>query len=118
MLLESPYPRWQGLNLSWETLEGLAKHNGPVTHPGWAMQEADGLFPLHLHGWSSLEAQVDALAAAIAYDHHDIDDGLRAGLLTLDQLLEVPFARKSMTVLKDSYPNLPHHRLSPTLNPD
>src|SRR3546814_12187524 len=62
MLLESPYPRWQGLNLSWETLEGLAKHNGPVKHPGWAMQEADGLFPLHLHGWSSLEAQVAALA--------------------------------------------------------
>lgn len=90
MRLEKPYPGWDGLNLTWETLEGLAKHNGPVKHPSWAMREADAAFPLALESWPSLEAQVAALADDIAYDNHDIDDGVRAGLLTLDQLLEVP----------------------------
>jgi dGTPase len=90
MRLEAPYPRWDGLNLTWETLEGLAKHNGPVRHPSWAMREADAAFPLELDRWPSLEAQVAALADDIAYDNHDIDDGVRAGLLTLDQLRAVP----------------------------
>src|SRR5688572_25114220 len=52
--LETPYPAFDGLNLSWETLEGLAKHNGPVSGPGWAMTEADGQFPLELGSWPSL----------------------------------------------------------------
>ena len=92
--IERPYPRWDGLNLTWETLEGLAKHNGPVRHPGWALREADAGFPLDLDSHASLEAQVAALADDIAYDNHDIDDGLRAGLLTLDQLLAVPARAK------------------------
>src|SRR5690349_4550022 len=88
--LESPYPRHRGLNLSWETLEGLAKHNGPVARPPWALAEADSEFGLDLGSWPSLEAQVAAVADDIAYDNHDIDDGLRAGLFTLEDLLEVP----------------------------
>jgi dGTPase len=88
--LERPYPLWDGLNLTWETLEGLAKHNGPVCHPGWALQAADAAFPLDLGSRASLEAQVAAIADDIAYDNHDIDDGLRAGLLSFDQILEVP----------------------------
>jgi len=90
-LLESPYPRRNGLNLTWEMLEGLAKHNGPVLNPSWALKEADDAFSLDLECWPSLEAQIAAVADDIAYDNHDIDDGIRAGLLHVDQLLEIPF---------------------------
>jgi dGTPase len=89
--LDSPYCGHAGLNLTWETLEGLAKHNGPVEQPGWALEELDAAFPLDLASQPSLEAQVAALADDIAYDNHDIDDGLRAGFLDLDQLLELDF---------------------------
>ncbi len=91
--LERAYPNWPGLNLCWETLEGLAKHNGPVLRPGWAMKEVDAGFPLDLHRRSSLEAQVAAIADDIAYDNHDIDDGLRAGLLDFDQIIDAPLVR-------------------------
>jgi dGTPase len=109
--LETPYPRFDGLNLSWETLEGLAKHNGPVTAPGWAMREVDGDFPLELQSWPSLEAQVAALADDIAYDNHDIDDGLRAGLLTLDQLLTVPLVARGWAAVAARHPGVPRERL-------
>lgn len=111
MLLESPYPRFRGLNLSWEMLEGLAKHNGPVTKPGWAMGELDALFPLDLTSHASLEAQVAAIADDIAYDNHDIDDGLRAGLLSLDQLLEVPFVATCWNRVRARYPDVPQDKL-------
>ena len=60
--IETPYPAFTGLNLTWETLEGLAKHNGPVENPSWALAEVDALFPLALDTWPSLEAQVAAVA--------------------------------------------------------
>jgi dGTPase len=88
--LETPYPGFDGLNLSWEALEGLAKHNGPVLAPNWAMVEADEEWNLELSTWPSLEAQVAAIADDIAYDNHDIDDGLRAGLLDIDELVQLP----------------------------
>jgi dGTPase len=88
--LETPYPDFDGLNLSWEALEGLAKHNGPVGAPSWALAEANAEFDLELGTWPSLEAQVAAIADDIAYDNHDIDDGLRSGLLQLDELIELP----------------------------
>ena len=109
--IEAPYPLWPGLNLTWETLEGLAKHNGPVHRPGWALAEADTAFPLELSSWSSLEAQVAAIADDIAYDNHDIDDGLRAGLLTLDQLLAVPLIARGWAAARARYPNVPQARL-------
>ncbi len=102
--LESPYPLWPGLNLSWELLEGLAKHNGPVTAPTWALAEVNAAFELDLPSWPSLEAQIAAVADDIAYDNHDIDDGIRAGLLTLEQLLEMPFIAERWERISAHYP--------------
>jgi dGTPase len=113
--LESPYPRHHGLNLSWETLEGLAKHNGPVERPGWALAEVDAGYPLDLASWPSLEAQIAAISDDIAYDNHDIDDGLRAGLFTLDDLLEVPFVARHWDEVRRRYPDLEEQRLLPEL---
>jgi dGTPase len=94
--LETRYPGFDGLNLTWETLEGLAKHNGPITAPGWAMAAADAPFPLDLASHAGLEAQVAALADDIAYDNHDLDDGIRAGLFGVDELVAaVPFTAAS-----------------------
>jgi dGTPase len=104
--LETPYPDFDGLNLSWEALEGLAKHNGPVDEPGWAMAEADAAFPLELDTWPSLEAQVAAIADDIAYDNHDIDDGLRSGILQLDELLELPIVRRLWAAIEARHPDL------------
>jgi dGTPase len=104
MRLESPYCDHDGLNLSWETLEGLAKHNGPIARPGWAMAELDTDFPLELDSWPSLEAQVAALADDIAYDNHDIDDGLRAGFLDLDDLLTLDFLADQWRAVEKRFP--------------
>ncbi|NIJ20622.1 dGTPase [Sphingomonas naasensis] len=109
--LERPYPGWHGLNLSWETLEGLAKHNGPIAAPQWALAAADGAFDLELDRWPSLEAQVAALADDIAYDNHDIDDGLRAGLLSLDQLMDVPMIAEGWRRVESRFPGVPAQRL-------
>jgi dGTPase len=92
-------------------LEGLAKHNGPIDHPGWAMRELDALFPLNLASHASLEAQLAAISDDIAYDNHDIDDGLRAGLLTLDQLLTVPFVANCWGRVRTRYPDVAPDRL-------
>jgi len=113
--LETPYPLHPGLNLSWETLEGLAKHNGPVTGAPWALAEADAEYALDLGTWPSLEAQVAAIADDIAYDNHDVDDGLRAGLFTLEDLLEVPFAARAWEAVRARYPDHPEDRLVPEL---
>ena len=93
--LESPYCDHEGLNLTWDMLEGMAKHNGPVAAPNWALAEVDRGYSLALGMWPSLEAQVANIADDIAYDNHDIDDGLRSGFIDLDQMLAIEWMMRS-----------------------
>lgn len=109
--LEAPYPRWRGLNLTWEALEGLAKHNGPVLSPGWEMAMVNKTFPLELSSHASLEAQVAAVSDDIAYDNHDIDDGLRAGLIDFEELLTVPLVKAGWEHVLRRYPDVETDRL-------
>ena len=109
--IETPYPAFTGLNLTWETLEGLAKHNGPVENPGWALAEVEALFPLALETWPSLEAQVAAVSDDIAYDNHDIDDGLRAGLLELGEVVEAPLVAEGWAAVSRRWPSVAQDRL-------
>jgi dGTPase len=111
MRIECPYPAHDGLNLTWDLLEGLAKHNGPVIAPNWALAELDAAFPLDLGTWPSLEAQVAAVADDIAYDNHDIDDGLRAGFLQLDDLLSLDFLADQWRAVEKRFPHAPRERL-------
>ena len=113
--LEQPYPRWDGLNLSWEMLEGLAKHNGPVTNPTWALAEANEIMDLELTSWPSLEAQIAAVADDIAYDNHDIDDGLRANFLTIEQLMELTELADRWKALQEHFNDIEAKRLIPEL---
>ncbi|MDE2563439.1 MAG: deoxyguanosinetriphosphate triphosphohydrolase [Sphingomonadales bacterium] len=111
MRKESPYCEHEGLNLTWELLEGLAKHNGPVFEPSWALAELDAAFPLELGQRASLEAQVAAIADDIAYDNHDIDDGLRAGFLQLDDLLTLDAVADQWRAIELRHPGAPRERL-------
>ncbi|MGQ2929652.1 MAG: deoxyguanosinetriphosphate triphosphohydrolase, partial [Sphingopyxis sp.] len=86
-------------------------HNGPVKYPGWALAAIDAEFPLDLSSHASLEAQIAAVADDIAYDNHDIDDGLRAGLLSLDQLMAQPFVAANFAAVEDRFPGAPRDRL-------
>jgi len=109
--LERQYPRHPGLNLTWETLEGLVKHNGPVTgrldRPVWrAIVEFNAEFDLGLGDWPSAEAQVAALADDVAYNNHDVDDGLQAGLFALDELADVPLVGPALAGVRRDYPGL------------
>ncbi len=89
-LLEHRYANFDGLNLSWEALEGLAKHNGPLTSPPDYIAAFDGAYSLDLHRQPSAEAQVAAFADDIAYNTHDLDDGLRAGLFGFEDISALP----------------------------
>ena len=105
--LERHYAEFDGLNLTWETLEGIAKHNGPVTGDiPYALAEANAAFDLELATYASAEAQVAALADDIAYNNHDLDDGLRAGLFTADDLVDLPIVGGCLAEVDRRYPRL------------
>ena len=109
--LEHRYPDFVGLNLTWETLEGIIKHNGPVIDklgkPSWkAISKYDGEYGLRLDTWASAEAQVAAMSDDIAYNNHDIDDGLEAGLFTLDELMDVPLIGPILAAVRSERPEL------------
>jgi dGTPase len=109
--LEVRYPAWDGLNLTWETLEGIVKHNGPVTQhmaePSWkAIADFNEQWDLRPGSFASLEAQCAAIADDIAYNNHDVDDGLRAGLFTIDDLLEVPMIGPALKSVRVDWPNI------------
>ena len=109
--LEQRYPAFDGLNLSWETLEGVIKHNGPIAHrldePAWrAVQEYQALWDLRPTTYASMEAQVAAVADDIAYNNHDVDDGLQAGLFRLEKLETVPLVGPILTGVRADWPQL------------
>jgi dGTPase len=95
-LLEHRYAGFDGLNLTWEMLEGLAKHNGPVVAPPAYVAQFNEEFPLDLNRHASAEAQVAAFADDIAYNAHDLDDGLRAKLFTLADISELPLVGEAL----------------------
>ncbi|WP_417670482.1 deoxyguanosinetriphosphate triphosphohydrolase [Roseibium sp.] len=121
--LEQRYAEFDGLNLAWETLEGLVKHNGPLVSPDgaplgkfagselpFAIREYATKQDLKLATWPSAEAQAAAIADDIAYDAHDLDDGLRAGLFAIDEMKEVPFLASILEEVDRRYPGLEESR--------
>jgi dGTPase len=105
--LERHYADFDGLNLTWETLEGIAKHNGPVAAPyPYALAEVNAGFDLDLATHASAEAQVAAVADDVAYNHHDLHDGLRAGLFTEADLMELPVTGPAFAEVDRRYPGL------------
>lgn len=110
--LERRYPDFDGLNLTFETIEGLVKHNGPVVgDPSPIVAALSASKDLMLWSFPSLEAQCAAIADDIAYDAHDIDDGLRAGLLTIDDLRTVPFLADIVSGIETDHPLLDRPRV-------
>jgi len=121
--LEHRYPEFDGLNLTWETLEGIVKHNGPLAERSGAavgryrdhgipagISDYTRTYDLELWSFASLEAQVAAIADDIAYDAHDIDDGLRAGLFTVDDLKTMPLTAAIIADIAGHYPDLDDDR--------
>ena len=117
--LEKRYAEFEGLNLTWETLEGLAKHNGPLVgskvdvnhlpdHLPFAFRDYLPKHDLEIHTFAGAEAQVAALSDDIAYNNHDIEDGLRAGLFVMEDLMDIPFIRVIIKEVDGKYPDIPH----------
>ena len=111
--LEVRYPNFDGLNLTWELLEGLVKHNGPVTGPDTPLESLPAAFrdfaridDLELDQFAGPEAQVAALSDDIAYNNHDIDDGIAAGLFTIDELMDLPIVGDEFRAVRLEYPHL------------
>jgi dGTPase len=111
--LEKKYAKFDGLNLTWETLEGLVKHNGPLQGP--LIPESITAYcakhDVELGTYASLEAQVASLADDIAYNNHDIDDGYRAGCFSFEELAESPLAARTLATVRQTSPGIDGPRL-------
>ncbi len=121
--LESYFIEFDGLNLSWEVLEGVVKHNGPVflkkllfrnpnKHNNNYIEKYNLMHDLDLERFASLEAQISGIADDITYNNHDIEDGLRAGLFEIDQLLELPLVGKIYREILEKYPKIRRESLA------
>jgi dGTPase len=117
--LERRYPQFDGLNLSWETLEGLCKHNGPLTGPDTSITDLPAAFrdfphleDLEIDQFAGPEAQVAALSDDIAYNNHDIDDGIAAGLFTVEDLMELPVVGDVFRGVRIEYPAIDDRMVS------
>lgn len=115
--LEARYPNFEGLNLTWEMLEGLVKHNGPLLTGEQTIADLPAAFrdyapleTLELDTFAGPEAQVAALADDIAYNNHDIDDGIAAGLFTIDDMLHLPIVGDVFRAVRIEYPHLDEPR--------
>ena len=109
--LERHYAEFNGLNLTWESLEGIAKHNGPVVGElPFALAEYDALHDLELSTHASAEAQVAALSDDIAYNNHDLHDGLRAGLFSEDDIMALPIVGDAYAEVDARYPTTDRYR--------
>lgn len=111
--LETRYPEFEGLNLAWETLEGVVKHNGPLMRAGddpkvlpWGFRAYPGWQALELHTHAGVEGQIAALSDDIAYNNHDIDDGLRSGILKIEQLMDLPLVGQVFRRCRERYPDI------------
>jgi len=113
MILENRYAAHDGMNLSWETLEGLLKHNGPVpASESKSLNFVPEAFDLQPQTHATLEAQAAAIADDIAYNAHDIDDAVRAGLIEPDQLLDLPLAGAILREIREEWPDLDRTRVT------
>ncbi len=115
--LERRYAEFDGLNLTWETLEGLVKHNGPLLAPGedaaalpFAIRHVAETYDLELHTQASIEAQLAALADDIAYNVHDLDDGLQAGFFTMDEVHDLPLVGPLVAQVDRRHPGIEEKR--------
>ena len=112
--LERKYPAWQGLNLTWEALEGIVKHNGPVTVKAGeklptTLKDIQLQTDLRLETFASVEAQIAAIADDVAYNNHDVEDGLRAGMFRLEELEELALMKPIIADVRAKWPDISEH---------